>query len=251
MRFTKVNVIHESPVRGRRKRREETITRIVEAAMGIVTEEGFDALTMQRLADELGYAIGAFYRYFGSKDELLLAVQRRVLEQLAADIRAADAEIREHVERSPTVDARVAALARIVAAARVYETLPSRRPAHALLLMRWLADPLPMVGTAAAAPMLPALLELFAIVPALFRAAAEVGALAEGSADRRAHALWSALSGVAQLRKLDRFGVEALRTDALATELVRTLLVGWGADEAALDDAMKRAKKRVPEGNGA
>ena len=67
-----MNVVHELPPRkkktARAKRREETSAAIVEAALAIVTEEGFDALTMKRLADELGYAIGAFYRYFPSKE---------------------------------------------------------------------------------------------------------------------------------------------------------------------------------------
>lgn len=212
----------------------------MEAALTIVTEEGFDALTMKRLAGELGYATGAFYRYFPSKDALLLAVQRRVLELLAEDLAEARAAIDARLSDAPEA---VAALARIVALAQVYETLPTRRPAHFRLLSRWLGEPEPMVSTEAAAPALPTLIALFGSVPALLGEAAHVGALSEGDATRRGYLLWSALQGVLQLRKLDRFGVEAFRAGPLAQELYRALLVGWGAAGADVTDALARAAK--------
>lgn len=247
----KVNVIHETSVRPRTKgkrarRREETVARIVDAALVILTEEGFEALTMKRLAEELGYAPGAFYRYFRSKDELILAAQRRVLEGLAEDLRAADARVEGSLSRSRSVSREAAALTRLVAAARVYETLATRRPAHFRLLGRWLGDPSPMVSVEAAAPVLPVLLEMFAAVPALFEAAAEAGALEPGPADRRAYVLWSGLQGVMQLRKLARFGIDAMRPDAMCEELYGSLLRGWGAEEPHLSEALRRARALVP-----
>ncbi|MEQ9076936.1 MAG: helix-turn-helix domain-containing protein [Sandaracinaceae bacterium] len=237
-------MVHELPPRkkktARAKRREETSAAIVEAALAIVTEEGFDALTMKRLADELGYAIGAFYRYFPSKDALLLAVQRRVLELLAEELAEARRRLDAHLAREPASE-QVAALARIVALAQVYETLPTRRPAHFRLLSRWLGEPEPMVGTEAAAPAMPVLLALFGSVPALLVEAEAVGALRPGDVSRRGNLLWGALQGVLQLRKLDRFGVDAFRPGPLAQELYRTVLLGWGADPARVDAALALA----------
>lgn len=211
-----------------------------------MTNEGEAALTMQRLAAELGYAVGALYRYFPSKDALLLAVQRRVLEHLADDLERARERMDAHLARSRTVSAKVSALAHVLAAARVYETLTVRRPAHFRLLGRWLADPAPLVATEAAMPAVPALFELFGTVPALFDAAVDAGALAPGDARRRTLVLWSALSGVLQLRKLDRLGVDALRSDALARELTHALFAGWGAASSDLNEALKRAANIVP-----
>jgi AcrR family transcriptional regulator len=48
-----------------------TARRIAEAAVGIADAEGLDAVTMRRLAAELGVAPMAAYRYVSGKDELL------------------------------------------------------------------------------------------------------------------------------------------------------------------------------------
>lgn len=220
----------------------------MDAALAIVTGEGLEAVTMQRLAAELGYAVGALYRYFPSKDALLIAVQQRVLEQLAADVEEARARLTDHLARSRTVSAEAGALAHVVVAARVYETWSVRRPAHFALLGRWLAEPAPLVETEAARSQAPVLLALFAPVPRAFDEAVAVGALAPGDAVRRTAVLWSALAGVLQLRKLDRLELPALRSDALARELVRALLSGWGAPDPHLSEALKRAANVVSQG---
>jgi AcrR family transcriptional regulator len=48
-----------------------TPRRIAQAAVGIADAEGLDAVTMRRLASELGVAPMAAYRYVSGKDELL------------------------------------------------------------------------------------------------------------------------------------------------------------------------------------
>jgi AcrR family transcriptional regulator len=45
--------------------------RIVDVAITLADTEGVDALTMRRLADELGYKVMALYRHVANKDELL------------------------------------------------------------------------------------------------------------------------------------------------------------------------------------
>ena len=240
-----VAVVHEvNEASGTRaRRRAETTERIVESALRVVTEEGFDALTMKRLADELGYAAGALYRYYPSKDELLLAVQRRVLEALAEDLGEAERSARAAIARGRSVPAAVAALTPLLAAVRAYVTLPERRPAHWLLLARWMGNPEPMVATDVAGPVLASLLALFAPISALFEAAAGGGALAPGDGPPRVLALEAALHGALALRKLDRFGVDALRQEPLVDELCRALFVGWGATDETFADAWRRAKK--------
>jgi len=228
------------PVRGTRaKRRARTIESIVETALSILTEEGFEALTMKRLADEMGYAIGAFYRYFPSKDALLLAVQREVLEQLAADVRASAAA----AARDGALPPKGRALLPLLAAARSYVTLARRRPVHSALLARWLGNPGPMVATESAAPMIAGLIDLFGVIPGLFDDAVAGGALEAGDPQRRAFAMWCALQGALQVKKLDRFGVAAFDNDALVAEMVRALFVGWGADPETFADAWCRAEE--------
>ena len=60
------------PRRGRRQL--FSITQIAEVALSIADREGIDAVTMQRVASELGTAPMTLYGYVASKDELLDAV---------------------------------------------------------------------------------------------------------------------------------------------------------------------------------
>jgi len=48
-----------------------SLERIVEAAIGVAAADGFAAVSMNRIAKELGASAMALYRYVGAKDELL------------------------------------------------------------------------------------------------------------------------------------------------------------------------------------
>lgn len=47
---------------------------LLDAAERIVCDEGFEALSIRRLAAECGVAVGTVYNYFASKSELVVAV---------------------------------------------------------------------------------------------------------------------------------------------------------------------------------
>jgi AcrR family transcriptional regulator len=57
---------------------------VVDAAEAIVTRDGIDALTMRRLADELGSSPMGLYRHVRDKDELLLLLLERRAAELPA-----------------------------------------------------------------------------------------------------------------------------------------------------------------------
>ncbi len=58
----------------RSERREQTRQRIVDAAVAVVAKRGFEAASVNEIADAAGFSIGALYGNFAGKDELLLAV---------------------------------------------------------------------------------------------------------------------------------------------------------------------------------
>jgi AcrR family transcriptional regulator len=66
-----------------------TSERILDAAAKIYRTEGAEALSMRRMADELGVSATALYRHYQGKDELLDAVADRGFEKLAADFQSA------------------------------------------------------------------------------------------------------------------------------------------------------------------
>jgi len=59
------------------------------AAARLMERDGSHAVSMQALADEAGVSVGLIYRYFGGKDELLLAVIVNVLDAFASRVPAA------------------------------------------------------------------------------------------------------------------------------------------------------------------
>jgi AcrR family transcriptional regulator len=61
--------IRERPVRG--PKRGLSLDRIVDAAIKVASSDGLSAVSMGRVAHELGAATMSLYRYVGAKDELL------------------------------------------------------------------------------------------------------------------------------------------------------------------------------------
>ena len=57
--------------------------RIVEAALALLDEEGFEAVTMPSLAKRLGVGTMSLYRHVADKDDLIDAVAERVLSGVA------------------------------------------------------------------------------------------------------------------------------------------------------------------------
>ncbi|WP_369267387.1 TetR family transcriptional regulator, partial [Streptomyces harbinensis] len=66
-----------SPTRGRPARLNRA--RTVRAALDLLDASGLDALTMRRLADTLGVRVGALYRHFATKQDLLTAMAEHIV----------------------------------------------------------------------------------------------------------------------------------------------------------------------------
>jgi AcrR family transcriptional regulator len=55
-------------------RRAATRRRLLDAAIAVVAERGFHAASVDAIATDAGYSVGAIYSNFGGKDDLFLAV---------------------------------------------------------------------------------------------------------------------------------------------------------------------------------
>lgn len=62
-----------------KRRYAKTQQAILDAAHEILVKEGIDALSMRALAEKVDYSASALYNYYGSKEELLLALRDRGL----------------------------------------------------------------------------------------------------------------------------------------------------------------------------
>src|SRR5437764_4470823 len=76
----------------RRRGRPPTIDReaVLDTAIRLLDTEGVEALTMRRLASELGVSTMTPYRHVGSKDELLIVLVDRLAARLAYPPRPPD-----------------------------------------------------------------------------------------------------------------------------------------------------------------
>jgi AcrR family transcriptional regulator len=68
---------------------EETRARILNAALTLFRERGFDSATMREIAEEAGVATGAAYYYYPSKDAMVTDFYRRSCAQMPPKIEAA------------------------------------------------------------------------------------------------------------------------------------------------------------------
>ncbi len=99
----------------RRERQEQTRERLLDAASRVFARRGYQQSTLEEIANEAGFTIGAVYSNFSGKAELFLALADKEVEQRVAEIRAvADAaergeqpgsqaaeQFREFLERDP------------------------------------------------------------------------------------------------------------------------------------------------------
>src|SRR5579859_7792774 len=70
------------------------VTDVVTTARQLLLEQGSEGFTIQELADRAGVAVQTFYRYFRTKDELLLVVFEDLLHEGTDRLRQAAIPLR-------------------------------------------------------------------------------------------------------------------------------------------------------------
>ncbi len=206
----------------------------LQTALRIATEDGLEALTMQRLADEVEAAVGTVYTYFPSKGALLAEVQREAIERILGS----------YLLLRPDVEARVAdddpttaTLTHLVAFGRFWIASLDTYPQEQHLLQQLMNDARRAVPDDELGRVLPAIFRLLDLARERFDAATAAGALEPGDPMDRTITLAAALSGVLGVGKLDRWDVDLLDGRRLGRHLVDVLLRGWGAPPDALTPA--------------
>lgn len=215
------------PVGARERNRLDRHRSYLRAALRLVFAEGLDALTMQRLATEVGAAVGSVYTYFPSKGALVAEVQREAIERLATSAALLGADVDRAL---PGADDHAARLAPVVAFGRFWLTADRTYPEEMQLLLLLLSDVTESVPAEEAGRVVPAAMRLLGLAEARLTAAAAEGAL-DGSdaADRRTIALAAALTGCVQLRVVQRWDEDLLDPTGTGRHVLDALLLGWGA----------------------
>ncbi len=227
-----------TPNPGVRERNRIARTRtFLSTALRIVTDEGFDALTMQRLADECDAAIGAVYRYFPSKGALVAEVQKEAIERLASSYQI----IRDRSDREfGGIDEADLTLSRLVLFGRFFcataDTFPQELRLLQMLMNEWRA----VVPLEEGMRVVPSAMRLLDRMRVGIDAAVDAGAIEPADTMARVVTWAASVSGVLQVSRLDVYDAELFDGDRLARQLSLDLLVAWGADRARLEAATAR-----------
>ncbi|HET6857082.1 MAG TPA: helix-turn-helix domain-containing protein, partial [Streptomyces sp.] len=78
---------------------EQTRALILETALRLFQEKGYDRTTMRAIAQEAGVSVGNAYYYFAGKEHLIQGFYDRMTHEHAADARARMAGTRDFSER--------------------------------------------------------------------------------------------------------------------------------------------------------
>jgi AcrR family transcriptional regulator len=223
-----------TPVGKRARNRLARHSDYLQTALRIATEDGLEALTMQRLADEVDAAVGTVYTYFPSKGALLAEVQREAIDRILGSYLL----LRPDVEaRVADVDPTSASLTHLVAFGRFWIASLDTFPQEQHLLQQLMNDSRRAVPDDELGRVLPAILRLLDLARERFDAATQAGALSAGDPMDRTITLAAALSGVLGVGKLDRWDVDLLDGRRLGLGLLDDLLRGWGASSDDLTAA--------------
>ena len=74
------------PVRQKRPSRDETRSRLLDAAIVVIERRGIASASVEEITEEAGFSRGAFYSNFEDKDALVLALLERGTDEAAAAI---------------------------------------------------------------------------------------------------------------------------------------------------------------------
>lgn len=233
----------------RQTRRAKRLRSIKDAALELVVEDGLDGFSVHKLADRVDLTAGALYRYFESRDDMLMAVQAEVLNVFDRYL----AQVVSGASDRPI-------LSQVVTICRAYVALADLQPQRFVLIAQLVAAPAQVFDQERIEPTADRTLAMLGRLADLIAQAEASEQLNTGNSAQRAVIAWASIHGLVERRKLVRLQPETFDPSSLMDELLTTLLVGWGASlEAAREaveqpisnpdfrDAMQRAQAQQEE----
>lgn len=212
----------------RRVRHDQRRQRYLSEAMKLVVEEGLEGLTIARLAARMRGSNGAIYRYFPSKESLLVSLQEVAIGDFHAFMVEALARLEQRLGVGPTPAVR--ALARLMIGFEAYLRHADESPRPHRLVDAFLSSPEAVLSDEEAAGigarLVSPILDLFA---SLLGEAERAQAIDPGDAPQRTHLAWAIVHGLDHFRKRDRINPPSLQVHALLPAARRSYLRGLGA----------------------
>jgi AcrR family transcriptional regulator len=194
-----------------RRQRFESIHR---HSFQILEEEGVEGLTIQRLAREMSWALGAVYRYYPSKEALLAALEHEAVAHVMDFLLENEGEASDPLEGIRLLAAR-------------YAALPDELPQEFALVCLMLGDPRPHLPMDEATKIMEAVMPFLNRVASLFEEAQGQGLLKPIKPMDATLVYWMTVHGNTLIDKLDRFDDVLFSRKRLIPLAVDALLAGW------------------------
>ena len=194
----------------RRARRGE----LLDHAMDIVTTEGAAALTIARLAARMDASVGGLYRYFPSKEAILIALQERAITGFAEVLAAAAGKTTDSIER-------------LRAVFRAYLGHASTHPEEHRMIVEFLSLARPILSDEEARRVNTSIRVLTDTCATWLDEAVAEGRLSPGDSTQRVHIAWALVHGLDHFRRRDRIQPESLKASQLLEAAFTALLRGW------------------------
>lgn len=193
---------------------------VIDAARGLIAEEGLSRLTLRHLADAVGVTAAALYAHFADKDDLLRAVAEQEFDELSRQFESIDRDFAD----GPPIE-------RIRAHCRHY--VQKARTEPELFRVMFLFPPdFGEIGTIPPGLELPAATRALDLGLDAVRDAIDRGDIEADDPLMPAMALWAGAHGVANIFLLD-YGIPAEFADAFIDEVTDRTLRGYGAQVGA------------------
>jgi len=217
---------------------------ILEAATGLVLDDGLGGLTMSALARRLDTVVSGLYRYFDSLEAVFVALQVRAIACYESSLAKAGTDIDRALQKAPAKSEAQAALIRVLAVFGRYLRMASTHPAEQALVDAFLSVPVPILHDAFAKQMNDEIEKIVLVCESVLDHAVAAKAISPGDNRQRSYVLWAGLHGLEHFRKRDRIQPKTLKVRALEPALMQNLLIGIGAKSADVEAALAYTVKR-------
>lgn len=216
---------------------------ILDATTQVIDEHGLDGITMQRVADQLDWAVGTLYRYFPSKAALRAGLQQEAVDILRRSLQRATRRWEEYLASEVTDDAALAAMVRLEAFGAFVAAATVVYADEFELLRQLLSTPVPFDARDEAEEALALVKRFLEPATELLDAAVTLDLLEPGDRLERAVVWITALHGVLLTERLTSLDRHLFRPAHLARALTLDLLTGWGADRAEVEVAADHVER--------
>ena len=205
------------------KKRQSYLTE----AMGLVVQDGMEGLTIARLASRMNASVGAVYRYFPSKEALIVGLQELAIADFQSFMQR---RLAEHAQRLANASVHARNLARIMIAFGSYIEHANSSPRPHRLVDAFLSFPEAVLSDNEARSIAERLsAPILSSFGTLLEEAVQAGTLDPGDQRQRTHLAWAFVHGLDHFHKLDRINPIELQLQAPLPIARGSLLRGFGA----------------------